>query len=1528
MNNFYLKSVGFLFAVLLSVNIISAQPGCPAVDAGSNVSLPCGTNCTNLSATTFPSGNTTSYSVAPIAYTPFSYTAGTSILVNIDDIWSDVINLPFTFCFFGNAYNQVVVGANGLITFDVAEANLGCVWDITAAGTLPTSNIYGNCIMGPYHDIDPSLGGDIKYQIIGSAPCRIFIVSYSQVPMYNSDNFLSSCSGMDATHQIAIYETTNAIEVYIEHKDACPDGGIFSPGWNGGLAIEGIQNAGQTVAYTVPNRNNSVWTANNDAWRFTPNGPSIVTVDWFNGATQIGTGSTISVCPGSNTTYTAQATYLPCSGGTPVVVTDNVTVSLAGSLQAAIDSVHNVSCFGANDGVAYAHATTANAGLSYGWANGPNTLTYSNLAPGTYIFTATDASACVRSDTIIITQPAQLTANVPDASQTNCAGAGTGTLVATSGGGTGPNTFIWNSNPAQNDSILDNVTAGTYSVTVSDSRGCTATASGTLTITAGGNNVALSNPVITNVSCFGGADGSITASATGGSGVYNYNWNGGPATAANPNLVAGAYTVTVDDGAGCTASGTYNVTQPTQLTLNAPAITNIGCGGGTGSITANPTGGTTSYAYAWSQQSNSQTYTGQTITGLSADNYNLTVTDAHACTVTAAYTVTVAPSLAFTQSQTNASCFGSSDGSATITVTGGTPPYQYNWNANGPTANATLSGLAAGTADVTITDANCTATATFTITEPTQVVIAQVSQTNVSCGGGSDGTITVSAAGGGNQAYNYAWNTNPVQTGATASNLPAGSVTVVATDINLCTASATYTITEPTPVTVSLVSLTGVSCAGGSDGSITVLAAGGSGAGYNYAWNTTPAQMGATASNLPAGTFTVVAADANLCSVSANFTVTEPAALVVDSVSIVNVSCSGAPGSLTAHISGGTGSYTYTWAQQSNSQVYSGQLITGLQADTYGLLVTDANSCTITGAYTVNADVPLAFTQTQTEVSCFGGNNGSATVTITSGTPPYMYLWSATTVGGSSTINGLAAGVSDVTITDADCSATATFNITQPTQVVVSLVSQTDIACAGGNNGTIEVAASGGTGAYSYAWNSTPAQNGAIATNLPAATYTVVASDANACTATGTYSLSEPAILSIELDSIDATCFNAPNGSVVASVNGGTTPYAYQWSDPDNQTTKNAMGLLAGPYTCVVTDANGCIISGSSSVQQPDDMLISPPVVTAVKCIGDKNGTIMVDAQGGTSPFNYSATQDGANFVFATNNVIMGLAIGTYTVIVADDNGCTKTVFATVPNATIDNFTTSTDSTKCYGPSYTDGSASIQPTPNSYGNGPFQYQIDGGLLQFSNDFYGLGAGPHIITVINGNGCISEVPVIVAEPLPIVVDVVPDTVILPLGEGEQVMVTYINAPGEVTYSWTPELGLSCIDCPNPMVSPFTQQDYVITISMVNGSATCYGSATLHADVLDPLPVFIPNSFTPNGDGNNDVFQLFGQSIKTVDLRIFNRWGELVYKTNNQFSGWDGTYKGQMQLPQVFTYAVKIVFLDDKKVDRKGTVTLLR
>lgn len=292
--------------------------GCPEIDAGADIVLPeCTTPCTNVQVTAdfFETGATTSYDVCGIAYSPpYPYNTGTAIFINQDDVYGDVVNLPFNFCFYGNTYSQVVVGANGLITFNTGLANQFCPWSFNAACPSPALPL--NAVFGPYHDIDPSVCGSVRYAVLGAAPCRVFVVNFDNVCHF-------SCNSLISRSQIVLYETTNAIEVYIENKPTCV-------GWNSGNALVGIQNAAGTQGVTPASRQTGAWSASNEAWRFTPNGASIVEINWYSQADGfIGTGPIIDVCPEeASQTYVAEAVYSRCDGS-QVVVADDVTVTCA-----------------------------------------------------------------------------------------------------------------------------------------------------------------------------------------------------------------------------------------------------------------------------------------------------------------------------------------------------------------------------------------------------------------------------------------------------------------------------------------------------------------------------------------------------------------------------------------------------------------------------------------------------------------------------------------------------------------------------------------------------------------------------------------------------------------------------------------------------------------------------------------------------------------------------------------------------------------------------------------------------------------------------------------------------------------------------------------------------------------------------------------------------------------------------------------------------------------------------------------------
>jgi hypothetical protein len=288
--------------------------GCPSIDVGEDIVLPtCYSPCESveLEAAVFETGLTTSYEVCAINYNPpYPFNSGTPFSVGVDDVWTGVINLPFNFCFYGNIYSQAVVGSNGLISFNTAYANGFCPWSFTAS--IPNAILPLNAIFGPYHDIDPSICGDAKYAILGTEPCRAFVVSFDNICQFDCNNLISS-------HQIVIYETTNVIEVYTEAKPTCNS-------WNFGNAVIGIQNASGSIGVVAPGRQTGAWTATNEAWRFTPSGAANFEVDWYEGQTYIGSGITVEVCPEEPShNYIGIASYTNCDGGV-VQVFDDVNV--------------------------------------------------------------------------------------------------------------------------------------------------------------------------------------------------------------------------------------------------------------------------------------------------------------------------------------------------------------------------------------------------------------------------------------------------------------------------------------------------------------------------------------------------------------------------------------------------------------------------------------------------------------------------------------------------------------------------------------------------------------------------------------------------------------------------------------------------------------------------------------------------------------------------------------------------------------------------------------------------------------------------------------------------------------------------------------------------------------------------------------------------------------------------------------------------------------------------------------------------
>ena len=444
----------------------------------------------------------------------------------------------------------------------------------------------------------------------------------------------------------------------------------------------------------------------------------------------------------------------------------------------------------------------------------------------------------------------------------------------------------------------------------------------------------------------------------------------------------------------------------------------------------------------------------------------------------------------------------------------------------------------------------------------------------MSCNGGSDGGASASASGG-TAGYSFAWSNGA--TTASITGVTAGTYFVTSTDANGCTDTISVTITEPTQLVATATLDNDVSCNGGNDGEATASASGGT-ATYSYSWNT--GATTATASGLTAGIYTVTATDANGCTATDTVQIDEPTVVFATINLDSNVSCNGGnDGSLTASGSGGTPGYTFLWNNGTTTATASG-LIAGL----YTVTVTDANGCTNSDTLTITEpDVLVASTTVDTNVSCNGGNNGSATASAVGGTTAYSFLW--TTGATTATATNLTAGTYTVTVTDANnCTDTETVTITEPVVLAITSTVINNVLCNGETTGSAFSTATGGTTPYTFSWSNGTVNDTAM---LAAGTWTAYVTDTNGCIDSTAVTIAQPDSLLIVLDSIDdVSCNGLSDGAITLHATGGTTTYSYSWSN--GATTASIAGVPADTYSLTVTDANGCQTIFSDTVSEPD----------------------------------------------------------------------------------------------------------------------------------------------------------------------------------------------------------------------------------------------------------------------------------------------------------------------------------------------------
>ena len=918
-------------------------------------------------------------------------------------------------------------------------------------------------------------------------------------------------------------------------------------------------------------------------------------------------------------------------------------------------------------------------------------------------------------------------------SNVSCFGQSNGSALVSISGGSGNYSISWSN--GNNTASNFGLGVGTYTVNVIDNiSGCSVNGAYVVSAPSPVSN----SGIISNVNCFGGSTGGVNITPLGGTPPYSYVWTNSLGNTVSTvqdlsSVSSGTYAVQITDNNGCSLSNSYQVTQPNQMLNNSAVLSNVTCySGSNGSIDLQAWGGTAPYTYLWTTGSSNQD-----ITGLTVGNYSVTITDNNGCVKSSNYTITQPTIITSQMNSTPVTCFGFSNGIASVIATGGTSPYAYNWQ-NTSTVfaqnSATLANVPASTYTVNITDANgCSISNSTTISQPS-VVSSSLTFTNVNCHGGNDGSINLSVSGG-NAPYGYTWVNAANQNIAVTQDLlqiPADTFTVTITDANGCVSTMNQVISEPALPLSSTSAVTNVLCFGNSTGSIAINATGGT---TPYTFNWVSGQSTSTISNLSAGTYSFTITDFNGCNSSGNWNVIQPNAPLSITNSLVNVTCNGfMNGSINTSVSGGTSPYDFNWSNGIYLLAYDTEDLTSIPAETYALLVVDNHGCSITDTFVITQPTALNNTLTGINILCHSDSTGSINLTTFGATPPYSYVWSNGIT--SEDQSSIPAGTYQVTITDANgCLKSDSIVLTEPQFPITYSFTTADVTCRDGSNGSIDLTVAGGTPLYTYTWSN--ASSNALNDSLTAGVYSFLVTDANGCTATDSMTIYQPAALTINESITPVTCYGLSDGLIDLSTIGGTPPYQFTWFNSTFALSAQTEDLIDFPkdtYQVEIIDSNGCFYEYFLVLPQPDSLYITTNDVM-VTCFGGTDGAIDISVFGGNPGYTYQ---------WSTGEVtedISNLPSGTYNVLVSDTKNCTDSAEIVIVSPEPISSSITTTAVSCI--DQADGSALVEATG---GVGLFTYLWSNGTSNALNE--SLSNTLYSVLITDALGCTGTDSVVV------------------------------------------------------------------------------------------------------------------------------------------------------------------------------------
>lgn len=991
----------------------------------------------------------------------------------------------------------------------------------------------------------------------------------------------------------------------------------------------------------------------------------------------------------------------------------SMEILLGSPIQSSVFAL-NPDCVGGSGGSLNISPTGGTGIYTYLWSDGATTEDRASLNSGSYRVTVTDSGGCTASFQYLLSEPQSISLNHV---KTDVTCTSNGAINITVGGGVLPFKYNWQDladifDPEDRSGL----TPGTYTVTVTDTRGCTATSSIVLMTPecdVEANSVCISttadifkvdpDPDVTSY-VWRVTQGGVISSGQGTPSI-TVNWSGS-------SIGNGQVCVYTTNNCGesreiCTSVYIKSVNATAEIISPSCLGSNISFIGGGGS------------AYAWSGPngfvSSLQNPSINNAVIQNAGVYVVTVTNENGCTASASVILTLSSGPVLSVSSLPTSACGESTGSIDLTVSGGISPYEYEWSNGAVTQDITDVGF--GSFKVTVTDNSGCSSVTSKDVANVEGLNISISKTNVMCYDGNDGAANLTLTGGSGN-YSFQWSHGATSQNVTA--LRAGTYFVTVADVEEgCSGVETITITQPERLRHDF-AVSNIDQYGQNSGEIDLIVSGGV-PNYGYKWSDLP---GTTfddpedRSGLSAGMYVVSIADANNCVALRAVEINQPNGPLMVNVIAGDVTCNGlSNGYIDLSVTGGTSPYSFLWSGAQTTED-----IKNIPPGTYTVTVTDARSITVIDTFEVGQPEILVANINKVDLSCFNDMSGVLDVSVSGGTAPFNYLWS--TGAQTEDVNGLSAGMYTVSVQDINrCQTQLSEQLDQPLPISIG-VAVDPVDCFGTNTGNINLTISGGTGNYSFSWS-----NGATTKdllNISSGNYTITVTDESLCLKTTFVTIGNSNPLTSTAFVSSLSCNDIVNGYINLTVSGGTEPYTYRWSD--YSVTEDIDNLSPGTYTVTVTDANLCEHTAEYTVNQPEPIVVNAAAIYP-DCFGNNQAGINITHLGGISPYTY-AWSNGAS----TQNV-SNLSDGIYFVTVTDNVGCTGTSIALITQ-----------------PSNLVLTGVGIPNCPGQANGALTLYMNGGTEPYNyvwsdagpNDFMrtGLNTGIYSVTVTDANGCTS------------------------------------------------------------------------------------------------------------------------------------------------------------------------------------------